>query len=212
MSDRFLVDTSRGADPAAALSDLLALSRIGSWRGSAGDLAWTRLEPWREAVASFFDSPLTRRHLEGISRVAVKGGGPAARDGGTVAGAYLAGWLASRLGWTRDPSPWTWKRGDGTEVRVEAARDRSAPPGGIVAIRIDAPDVEPPARFSAERIAAGSAIVRLAVEIEGTCPLPASLRIGEPDEAALLCRELERTSADPLLSPALREAAGAVAG
>jgi glucose-6-phosphate dehydrogenase assembly protein OpcA len=204
LSDRFLVDTARHADPGAALRDLAALACSSSWHGSVGDLAWTRLEPWREAIASFFDSPLTRPYLDGISRVEVAGSGPA--------GPYVAGWLASRVGWSRGTSPWTWRRRDGNEVRVKVSREPAAAPGGIVSVRLDAPDAKPPARFSAQRISADSDIVRLTVEIEGTCPLPASLKLVEPDDAALLCRKLERTASDPFFEAALREAAGAAAG
>jgi glucose-6-phosphate dehydrogenase assembly protein OpcA len=207
LSDRFLADTARNADPAAALRDLAALARHSSWHGSIGDLAWTRLESWRETVASFFESPLTRGHLERIARVELAVGGPAGRGGATVAGAYLAGWLASRLGWSRGAGPWTWRRRDGSDVRVEVSRDRSAAPGDVASVRIDAPDGEPPARFSAERIAPGSDIVRLTVEVEGTCPLPATLKLRKPEDAALLCRELERISREPVFDAALREAA-----
>ena len=211
MSDRLLIDAARHAEPEKALRDLAALAGRESWRGSPGDLAWTRLERWREAVASFFDSPLTRRHLDGITRVELAAGGPMGRGGTTVAAAYLAGWLAARLGWSRGAGPWTWSRRDGREVRVEVSRDGAARTGGVGAVRNDAADGKPPARFSAERISPGSEIVRLTVEIEGTCPLPATLKLGEPDDASLLCRELERTSRDPLFDAALVEAVGAAA-
>ena len=211
MSDRFLVDTARHADPAGALRELAALSGLARWRGSAGDLAWTRLERWREAVASFFDSPLTRRHLEGIARVEVIAGGPAGPTGSTVAAAYLVGWLASRLEWSRGSKGWTWRRRDRKAVRGLASCEAAAGRGDLVAVRIDAPGGEPPARFRAERTAAGADIVRLTVEVEGTCPLPASLKLGKLDDAALLCRELERTSRDALFEAALAEAAAAVA-
>jgi glucose-6-phosphate dehydrogenase assembly protein OpcA len=204
LSDRFLVDTARHADPGTALQDLVELSRRPAWRGSVGDLAWMRLEPWRETIASFFDSQQTRPHLDGVARVEIAGRGPA--------GAYLAGWLASRLGWSRGTSPWTWRRRDGRELRVEISHDPGVAPGGIASVRLVAPDGTPPARFSAQRISADSDIVRLAVEIQGTCPLPASLKLVEPDDAALLCRKLERTASDPFFEAALREAAGAAAG
>ncbi len=208
LSDRFLVDTARHPSPAGALRDLADLVTLEPWRGSAGDLAWTRLERWREAVASFFDSPLTRGHLDGISSVEACGGGAAGADGATVAAAYLLGWLASRLRWSRGAPGTTWRRADRRTVRGLATRDPAARRGDLVAVRIEAADGTPPARFSAERIAPDSDIVRLAVEVEGTCPLPASLKLAEQDDAALLCRELERTSRDPVFEAALAEAAG----
>jgi glucose-6-phosphate dehydrogenase assembly protein OpcA len=207
MANRFLVDSSRHANPAAALRDLETLADLPSWRGNTGDLAWTRLEGWREAIASIFDSPLTRGHLNRIARVEVACGGPAGPGGATVAGAYLAGWMASRLGWSRGAAAWSWRRRDGGAVSAALSLDPALTRGDVGSVRIDAPGGDPPARFLAERIAPGAPVVRLTVEVEKTCPLPASLRIAAPNVSALLCRALERTSRDPVFEAALREAA-----
>jgi hypothetical protein len=54
------------------------------------DLAWRRLAPWREAIASLFDGRGQRAALEHMIGVEVRG--PANE------GELLAGWLRSRLG------------------------------------------------------------------------------------------------------------------
>ena len=63
-----------------------------------GDLAWMRLDPWRDVIAQFFDEPSMRDELLAIRRVTISAGSDSEM-------LYLAGWLASRLGWTvRDNS------------------------------------------------------------------------------------------------------------
>ena len=53
------------------------------------DLAWLRLEPWREAIASVFDPPPVAAALADLAAVDV--------DGPINEARLLAGWLGSRL-------------------------------------------------------------------------------------------------------------------
>jgi len=57
------------------------------------DLAWMRLEPWRDAVAQFFDDPALREELFSIRKLEIVSGSDAEA-------LYLGGWLGSQLGWT----------------------------------------------------------------------------------------------------------------
>lgn len=81
-AERRITDVLRSGDPNAALQ-----RRADDFAPGDTDLAWTRLTPWRAALASAFDG--ARRHKP-ISAV-VRGGcdEPSAR--------LLAGWLAARL-------------------------------------------------------------------------------------------------------------------
>jgi glucose-6-phosphate dehydrogenase assembly protein OpcA len=57
------------------------------------DLAWMRLAPWQEMIAQFFDDDTLRGLLMNPDSLEI--------DAGSRAEAvYLAGWIASRLGWT----------------------------------------------------------------------------------------------------------------
>lgn len=97
-AERRITDVGQAADPSAAL-----LQRAVDFAPGDTDLAWTRLTPWRAAIASAFDG--TRHHPEW----AVVHGGtnePSAR--------LLAGWLSARLG---------------LEVRVDGTDDE--PIGGV---------------------------------------------------------------------------------
>ena len=70
-----------------------------------GDLAWMRLDPWRDVIAQFFDDPSMREELRAIRRIAISSGS----DSESL---YLGGWLASRLGWkVRDKSTFVDDRG-----------------------------------------------------------------------------------------------------
>lgn len=80
-----------------------------------GDLAWMRLDAWRDVIAQFFDDPGLREELFALRRVSVA-------SGSDSEALYLGGWLASRLGWTvRDASGFT--DGAGAPVAFERKRE-----------------------------------------------------------------------------------------
>jgi glucose-6-phosphate dehydrogenase assembly protein OpcA len=81
-SERRITDVLRSSDPNAALQ-----RRAEDFAPGDTDLAWTRLTPWRAALASAFDGPSRHKPV----RATVHGGAnePSAR--------LLAGWLKSRL-------------------------------------------------------------------------------------------------------------------
>ena len=77
-----------------------AIGRACELRGRAYvvDLAWLRSTPWRERVATAFDSPNMRAELHNIDTVSVRH-----HPDSTVAAMLLVGWLGSRLGWEVSP-------------------------------------------------------------------------------------------------------------
>jgi len=79
-----------------------------------GDLAWMRLDPWRDVIAQFFDEPGMREELFALRKVTVSSGSEAEA-------LYLGCWLASRLGWSvRDGSSFT----DANGVAIPFERKR----------------------------------------------------------------------------------------
>jgi glucose-6-phosphate dehydrogenase assembly protein OpcA len=78
------------------------------------DLAWLRTTPWRERVAASFDPLARREELRSISAVTVRH-----HPESTVAAMLLAGWLASRLGWTPGP---LLAHGDALAGKAQAVR------------------------------------------------------------------------------------------
>jgi glucose-6-phosphate dehydrogenase assembly protein OpcA len=206
LCDRLIVDTASLADPAARLRELRSVGSAATWRGHSIDLAWSRLEPWREAVASFFDGPEAAAYVERIAVVEVAAGGPESAGGLTAAGAYLAGWLASRLGWERgEDAGAPWRRPDGGRVELRFRRADVAA-GDPESVRIVADD-EPATSFLAQRTGKGGDFVRLAAGTLDACPLPYRRKLPRLDQAALLCGVLQHRGRDPLFESALACAA-----
>ncbi|MCL8206969.1 MAG: glucose-6-phosphate dehydrogenase assembly protein OpcA [Actinomycetia bacterium] len=85
--DHVVLDTTGARDPAAAWRAVLGSLPA---RPAVSDLAWTRLTPWRQALAAGFDPPARRALLPRLERL------EAALEPGATA--WLVAWLASRLG------------------------------------------------------------------------------------------------------------------
>jgi glucose-6-phosphate dehydrogenase assembly protein OpcA len=94
-------------------SSLEGVAAVGGLEPAVTDLAWLRLEPWREAIASLFDPPPAAAALDGLHAVDIQGPLNEAR--------LLAGWLASRL--DRDVSLGHHEREHVERVCVQCARD-----------------------------------------------------------------------------------------
>jgi glucose-6-phosphate dehydrogenase assembly protein OpcA len=203
-SDYLIVDGAAFERPGRFLRELRGLRKC-----RIADVTWARTEPWREAVASFFDDPALRGRLDSIARVEVRASGPAAEDGLTAAGAYLIGWLASRLGWRPGAAAGTWQRRDGGKVEVASRRDAELPAGDIAAVRIELGGAGTKERvvLVAERTeGAERDFARLTVA--GTDPetAPRTMKLPSRDVAALLCGILQHTGPDLTYGAALAAA------
>lgn len=153
------------------------------------DLAWVRSAPLREHIALLFDDPENGKRLAEIDRVAVRWRGGADSRTGRVAASLLAGWLASRLGWTIPPeesAPFAYGGPNGPvaiDFRGEPG-DPPATPGGIEAIE---------AHFSGGGCfkllldPKGRGLQRVIEEADGSCPVGRrALRSASFDEAEAL--------------------------
>ncbi|HEY7976438.1 MAG TPA: glucose-6-phosphate dehydrogenase assembly protein OpcA, partial [Ktedonobacterales bacterium] len=102
-SDRLIVDTAAMPQPERSLMALDDLMRRKKSSCAISDLNSARQAPWRELVASFFDTPDMAPYLGAIDQVSIEyaAGAEYASEAPTnTAQSYLfAGWLASRLGW-----------------------------------------------------------------------------------------------------------------
>ena len=94
LAQMVLVDSIDEPDVGEAIERACALSK----RAYVVDLAWLRSTPWRERIATTFDSPAMRRELRTLSSVAVRH-----HPESGIAAMLLVGWLASRLGWEVGP-------------------------------------------------------------------------------------------------------------
>lgn len=206
--DRLIVDTNRG-DPQlfSALAGLCA-NPDGRSRLVLGDMAWTRLDGFREVLAAVFDEPRRSGYLDGVERIEITGTRPA-RGEVSVAELLFAGWLSSRLGCSQ---PEKTRAGvtlasGATGRRVEvvfAGRAESASAAPLQGVRLAARSgrkelqvdlVQHHGEGHLELREAGHQLMRR------TVPLPT------PEESEVLSRELARMGRDRVFEDALLSAA-----
>lgn len=206
VADRFIVNTYELADPLAGLATLATIAADSSWRGNAGDLAWVRTDRWRELMASLFDPPEARRQLDCIVRLVIAVGDPTGKGSATVAAAYLAGWAASRLGWTPAGSG-GWVKPNGGPVAIELRRDGSLDTERIEAARFELRGPEGVGVLAVEREVPGGDCVRLRGAGPDVPRFGRLHKLTQLNEILLLHGELQRDARDPIFEAALREAA-----
>jgi glucose-6-phosphate dehydrogenase assembly protein OpcA len=107
-------------------TSLGSLLQVAAWARThpngphVSDMAWTRLAPWQELIARFFDPTDARALASKVTKITVK----QASDSGARLGpepALLLGWMATRLGWktSRLGGKTRFKRPDGATIAIE---------------------------------------------------------------------------------------------
>jgi glucose-6-phosphate dehydrogenase assembly protein OpcA len=144
-ADVLLLDSARFERPFDSFAALAEVAAANS--GTVfGDFHWTRLQPWREVLAQFFNPGDRRGFLRGIGAVGVDY--IAEGRGNRSAAVLLAGWLGSALGWRLSSST---ARGGGVlaahfnsaaghpvELALRPVEMAGFAAGEITGIRIDA--------------------------------------------------------------------------
>ena len=87
LAGTLVLDTASLGEPGAALD---RVHRVGQNVRRVADLAWTRLTPWRQAIAHVFETAACRANVPAIHRIRVQGGP-------TTGALYLAAWLRERI-------------------------------------------------------------------------------------------------------------------
>jgi len=100
-SDRLIIDSAEFSDPAADLLEINNLFSEADYRNvGISDLNWARLTFWRELLADFYDVAPYRPLLDAVESVRVDYVAPELAEKAVAPQAlFIAGWLASRLGW-----------------------------------------------------------------------------------------------------------------
>lgn len=218
LCDRVIVDSRLFARPIDALGKLTAIDgRSGGSAGDRGvsDFHWMRLTPWCNLTAQFFDGEELRPYVHRVETVHIG----YARDGasGNAAQALLlAGWLASRLGWTPRPQA-ARLRGDtvhleadrtGATVAIDIAPAPSlgADAGDVVSLTLTATLRDLPGVFAIERRAQDSEATTTTT-IDGAAGVAHTVRMATRSPGELLCEELEIFRHDRIYESALSTAA-----
>lgn len=216
LSDRLIVDSADFARPARTIPYIAELA-IGHHYRAFGitDLNWTRLTPWRELVAGFFDVSTWRPFLDDIAGVRIGFGVDMdGRDIHPSQALLLVGWLASLLGWQAvealAPSEaggllFRMARGDGApiDVRVRPRFERGIDPGDISGVRIQSRAGERLVEFVLKRVpdprhVTATVLMDGATRSTRVVPLP-TRTIDE-----LLREELAIIGGDPIYEDALQ--------
>jgi glucose-6-phosphate dehydrogenase assembly protein OpcA len=97
VSEALVVDSARFDRPYHSFLGLAELAAKTPRRLGVADFQWTRLEPWRETIAQFFEPRDRRPFLAGIANFGIDYVGEG--RGNRIAAGLLIGWFASALGW-----------------------------------------------------------------------------------------------------------------
>ncbi len=194
-----------------SLSSLLALAR---WareapgRPAVADLAWTRLSPWQEMCARFFDDPMMRPLALRIERLTVSQAGEKGSRLGSEAG-LLVGWLATRLGWKieRLGGALRFRGANGKLVAVElraTPRPEGVAPFALVAVGLSASHEGARATAQVERKPGDATdVLHWRLDVDLPCAGEQTVRLGQNREARVLERTLHRPAHDPALAEAV---------
>ena len=180
----FRYGTAWGKEPPEAYERLLLDAMLGDGtlfiRADEVEEAWRYVDPIIEGLVQ--TPPAATALLPKVRSARI--------TGGPVPCAYLAGWLASRLGW-------------GPDVQIVIERDPSLGPERVGGVRIDLEG----GQVAIERDPADETVVHLLTRIPDACCLPRAGRLFPADELTLLHGELQRDARDPLFEGALARAA-----
>ncbi len=215
LADRLIIDSADFARPDTALPRVAEVCRLGRGRYGVTDFNWTRLTPWRELVAAFFDVPLRRPYLDAVTGIRI--GFTVDADGREVhpsQALLLLGWLASRLGWRAAealaPSEaggllFAVGRADGERiaVRVRPRFERDLEEGDLSGLRIQARHAGHDAEFVVKRVP-GTGLVLTTALIDGTVVTERTLPLRVPTVVDLLGEELTIIGSDRIYEDALR--------
>jgi glucose-6-phosphate dehydrogenase assembly protein OpcA len=104
-TDRLVIDSGEFADPRSCLAEMnklfSQLNQTNQGRVGVSDINWARLTLWRGLLADFYDVPAYQGSLGEIDYVRIDYIAPEQAPTTVAPQALLiAGWLASRLGWS----------------------------------------------------------------------------------------------------------------
>ncbi|MFO0676458.1 MAG: glucose-6-phosphate dehydrogenase assembly protein OpcA [Polyangiaceae bacterium] len=217
-ADRLVLDTE--------YTSFADLARAARWAAAAPsrpaicDLAWTRLGPWQELVARFFDTHELTPFTRGVTSVTLE----QASDPGAPLGSEVAlflGWLGSALGWKIIPATGTGDTGslvqnDRTPIALmvkAVERPRVVAPLALAGFALEAAHGGKALSGSVAReLASGSMwpgatadadVLVWKLDVDMPTATEQRVRMSANKGARLLDRTLHRPARDPLLEEAI---------
>ncbi|HEX3605197.1 MAG TPA: glucose-6-phosphate dehydrogenase assembly protein OpcA [Candidatus Dormibacteraeota bacterium] len=193
LCERLILDSDAYPDPVPVLTALAQTAAAPGRVKPVGDLAWSRVRPWRELLGRAFDTPELRGFAQGVELAEIQSAGASPGAGALL----LAAWLRSRLdrpGFTVPEVQHITGAGAGTGVVGMTVHAHRRDRVGRVEIRDDG----------------GHRVTTVTVEgvmrgLSSTWTVAAET----PSLAELVGGELQEQGADPLYAAALRTVAAA---
>jgi glucose-6-phosphate dehydrogenase assembly protein OpcA len=198
LADRLLIDTARVESHAQGFDQVVEFLQSNS-RLPLMDLNWTRLQTWRAIIAGFYDVSEQRAALAQMRSVEIRYHAES-NERLTPRAAYLAAWLASRLGWRLDSNATTHgddtthlkftSNGNELELILRAVYGASDRAGHLDQVILTAgADDDEPSQFTVSKTADG---LRLAasVSVHGTKRSERILGYDKWTDSSLLAVEL----------------------
>ncbi|MBI1745916.1 MAG: glucose-6-phosphate dehydrogenase assembly protein OpcA [Acidobacteria bacterium] len=213
MSDRVLLDSYGFRNPEAELFQVAKRVKDRSVPAAFSDLSWTRLTPWRELTAQFFDAPNFRSSLARINQVIVeyKADDPVSPPN-PVAAILIAAWLASRLHWK--PAPQAYRvmgrhrvlnlseSGRRIIVELRAVPSPDGVAGDLVSLKLMEEGETGTAQFSISKTK-DPRCAETCITGTGINPIQRTVRMEVGSELALVGKELEILGHDATYEEAL---------
>jgi glucose-6-phosphate dehydrogenase assembly protein OpcA len=202
---------------AASLLALARWSREEEGRPAFADMAWTRIAPWQDLCARFFDDPRTE-HAATISLVTIHQASEAGAPLGSE-GALLLGWLGNRLGWRAERTGGSLRvrRADGQEVQVRVGavpRPEGVAPLALASLTVESSTGGVALKGTIEReLASGmemsgktadADILTWRLDVAGQAIIEQRVRLRANNGARVLERTLHRPMVDPVLVEAVQ--------
>jgi glucose-6-phosphate dehydrogenase assembly protein OpcA len=204
----------------SADSDLSNLARVLYWararaefeRPGVADLAWTRLAPWQELLARFFDEPKFRPLAARVTRLVLCQASAGGRVPLAAEGTLLLAWFATRLGWrpaeTRSRSAARagerarhFVRPDGGIVALELGVEAAPATGDLCSVRVDAEGDAASVHGTIRSNAREGGAWRLEWRAHGDAgAIEQCIRLRDRDRVRLLERTLHRPAHDSALA------------
>lgn len=218
--DRILVDSGNfrgdGVARMAAMADGVRHGRV------VHDIAWMRLELWRELLAGLFDHPLLQPELRRLTSIRVDLARPGSVTRLTRA-ALFTGWLAAMLEWQVEQPLQLGESGTYTgilrsgrrQIPVEFRPVSATIDGPVRAIgslvRVDL-EATKPGRSMRVRITRQSDHLLATADWNGAQIARRPARLDAFDETPFLAEALDRTGRDTVFALALEQAVRLTAG
>ena len=97
VADYVMADSRTQGKTASNMRAIDRLSKIEGGKRIVRDLAWTSIQPWREATAQHFDPPSIRPYLQYLDKVTIRYSGPTDKALPESPPLLFASWLMERL-------------------------------------------------------------------------------------------------------------------